>query len=76
MQNIIKSFVQFAIIVKLSASLMLLTNAVLSLFFSLIVPNCTFMDVFQSPLMVFLSFIGLITTIILSYIELTSPKYI
>lgn len=76
MQTIIKSFVQFAIIVKLSAALMLLTNAVLSLFFSLIVPNCTFMDVFQSPLMVFLSFIGLITTIILSYIELTSPKYI
>jgi hypothetical protein len=76
MQTIIKSFVQFAIIVKLSAFLMLLTNAVLSLFFSLIVPNCTFMDVFQSPLMVFLSFIGLITTIILSYIELTSPKYI
>ena len=76
MQTIIKSFVQFAIIVKLSAFLMLLTNAVLSLFFSLIVPNCTFMDVFQSPLMVFLSFIGLITTIIMSYIELTSPKYI
>ena len=76
MQNIIKSFVQFAIIVKLSASLMLLTNAVLSLFFSLIVPNCTFMDVFQSPLMVFLSFIGLLSTIIFTYVELSSPKYI
>jgi hypothetical protein len=76
MQTIIKSFVQFAIIVKLSAFLMLLTNAVLSLFFSLIVPNCTFMDVFQSPLMVFLSFIGLIATIIFTYIELSSPKYI
>jgi hypothetical protein len=76
MQTVIKSFVQFAIIVKLSASLMLLTNAVLSLFFSLIVPNCTFLDVFQSPLMVFITSIGLIATIIFTYVELSLPKYI
>ena len=76
MKTIIKSIVQFAIIVKLSVGLVLLCNAILSVFFSLIVPNCTFMDVFQSPLMVFLSFIGLIITIIMSYVQLSLPKYI
>ena len=76
MQTIIKSIVQFAIIVKLSVGLMLLCNAILSLFFSLIVPNCTFLEVFQSPLMVFLSSIGVIVTIIMSYVELSLPKYI
>ena len=72
--SLIKALVQFSIIVKLSAFSVLLFNAVVSVFFSLIVPNCTFLDVFQSTFMVCFSTLGLILAIVLSYVELSYPK--
>jgi hypothetical protein len=74
LSTIIKAIVQFSIVVKLSAFVVLLVNAVLSVFFSLIVPNCTFLDVFQSAPMVFMSAFGLVLSIVLCYVEISSPK--
>lgn len=74
MFNIIKTIVQISIVVKVSAFFVLLMNAIISLFVSLLMKELSFLDVFQSPFMIMLSILSLIVSSLVFLTELSSES--